>query len=258
MSSTYSTSLQIQLIATGEQSGVWGAGTNTNWNLIEQAVAGVQAITMTNADYTLSVLNGVSDEARNAVLVVNGTNSDIRKIIAPLVSKVYVVYNNTTGGYAITIGGSTGSTVSIPNGVSTLVYCDGTNFYQGISGTSGNLNAAAFYGAGTGLTGSAASLNAGGLVGGAANRFPYQSGTNTTTFLAAPTTAGTGIVWDGTSLGWGIIGGAVASGAIYENSQVITANYTMTTGKNGESVGPITINGGVTVTIPTGSTWLVL
>ena len=50
----------------------------------------------------------------------------------------------------------------------------------------------------------------------------------------------------------------MASGAIYENSQEITANYTMTTGKNGESVGPITIASGVTVTIPSGSRWVVL
>ena len=74
MASTYSTSLQIQLIANGEQSNIWGTTTNTNWNLIEQAVAGVVSISMTNADYTLSVLNGASDEARNAVLVVSGTN----------------------------------------------------------------------------------------------------------------------------------------------------------------------------------------
>ena len=241
MASTYSTSLQLQLIATGEQSGIWGTNTNVNWNLIEQAVAGVQAITMVNADYTLSVLNGASDEARNMVLVVGGTNSAIRKIVAPLASKMYLVANNTVGGYAITIGGSTGTTVSIPNGVATIVYCDGVNFYQGFNGTSSNFNAAAFYGAGTGLTGTASGLNAGGLAGGGTNQFPYQSGAGVTTFLAAPTTAGTGIVWDGTALGWGIVGGAVASGAIYENSQEITANYTMTTGKNGESVGPITI-----------------
>jgi len=57
---------------------------------------------------------------------------------------------------------------------------------------------------------------------------------------------------------WGSIGGgASAGGAIYENTQTITANYTMTTGTNGHSVGPITINTGITVTIPTGSSWLV-
>ena len=142
MASTYSTSLQIQLIASGEQSGVWGTSTNTNWNLIEQAVAGVQSITMINANYTLSVLNGVSDEARNMVLFVGGTNSAIRQIVAPLVPKVYVVYNNTSGGYAITIGGATGTLATVPASSSTLVFCDGTNFYAGISGAPGNFSIA--------------------------------------------------------------------------------------------------------------------
>ena len=57
---------------------------------------------------------------------------------------------------------------------------------------------------------------------------------------------------------WGSIGGAQASGAVYENKQVIASNYTMSTGYSGESVGPITINSGVTVTIPSGSRWVVL
>jgi hypothetical protein len=142
MASTYSTSLQIQLIASGEQSGVWGTTTNTNWNLIEQAVAGVQSITMINANYTLTVLNGVSDEARNMVLFVGGTNSAIRQIVAPLVPKVYVVYNNTSGGYAITIGGATGTLATVPASSSTLVFCDGSNFYAGISGAPGNFSIA--------------------------------------------------------------------------------------------------------------------
>ena len=142
MASTYSTSLQIQLIANGEQSGIWGTTTNTNWNLIEEAVAGVKSITMINANYTLTVLNGVSDEARNMVLFVGGTNSAIRQIIAPLVPKVYLVYNNITGGYAITIGGSSGNLATIPNGGATIVFCDGTNFYSGISATAGNFSIA--------------------------------------------------------------------------------------------------------------------
>jgi len=63
--------------------------------------------------------------------------------------------------------------------------------------------------------------------------------------------------YDGTS--WGNIGGgASAGGAIYENSQSITANYTLTANTNGMSAGPITINSGVTVTIPSGSTWVIV
>jgi len=64
--------------------------------------------------------------------------------------------------------------------------------------------------------------------------------------------------FEGYTDAWGSIGGgASAGGAIYENTQTIGENYTMTTGTNGHSVGPITITGGFTVTIPAGSSWLV-
>jgi hypothetical protein len=139
MASTYSPSLKLELIGNGDQSGVWGTTTNKNLGtLLEQAVTGVQSIVMTNADYTLTNFNGTSDEARNAVLVVTGTNGAIRKIITPLVNKTYIVYNNTIGGFAITIGGATGNAATIPNGVTTSVYCDGTNFYTGLSGSTGS------------------------------------------------------------------------------------------------------------------------
>jgi microcystin-dependent protein len=141
MASSYSTSLKIELIGNGDQSGTWGTTTNNNLGtIIEQAITGVQTITMVNADYTLTNYNGVSDEARNAVLVATGTNSAIRQIICPLVNKLYVIYNNTSGGYAITIGGVTGSVITIPNGTTAQVYCDGTNFFSSQTGSAGNFN----------------------------------------------------------------------------------------------------------------------
>ena len=140
MASTYTTSLKIQQIGNGEQAGTWGSTTNTNWNLIEQAVAGVQTITMANANYTLSNLNGTLDEARNAVIVVNGTNSGVYQVIAPLVEKFYTISNQTTGGYAVTIGGASGLTVSIPNSTTAQVYCDGSNFYSAMTASAGNYN----------------------------------------------------------------------------------------------------------------------
>lgn len=141
MASSYSTSLKIELIGNGDQSGTWGTTTNNNLGtIIEQAITGVQTITMVNADYTLTNYNGVSDEARNAVLVATGTNSAIRQIICPLVNKLYVIDNNTTGGYAITIGGVTGSVITIPNGTTAQVYCDGTNFFSSQTGSAGNFN----------------------------------------------------------------------------------------------------------------------
>ena len=131
MPSTYSPSLKLELIADGEQPGTWGQTTNTNLGtLLEQAITGVVTIPMTDADYTLTDLNGLSDEARNAVLVVTGTNTASRKVVAPLVNKQYIVINNTTGGYPITIGATTGVVVTIGNGVTQPVYCNGsTGFY---------------------------------------------------------------------------------------------------------------------------------
>jgi microcystin-dependent protein len=140
MSSTYSTSLKLELIGNGDQSGTWGTTTNNNLGtLLEQAITGVQSITMSNADYTLSNYNGTSDEARNAVLYVSGINSDIRKIVAPQSqNKLYTIFNNTTGGYAITIGAPTGTAVTIPSGVTATVFTDGANFYSAQTGSAGN------------------------------------------------------------------------------------------------------------------------
>ncbi len=57
---------------------------------------------------------------------------------------------------------------------------------------------------------------------------------------------------------WGGVGGAQAGGVIFENALTISANYTLTTSKNGFSVGPITIGSGVTVTVPSGQRWVIL
>jgi hypothetical protein len=139
MASTFSPSLRIELIGDGDQSGIWGQTTNNNLGaLIEQAIAGVVTITMSDANYTMTNFNGVSDEARNQVLILNGALTATRNLIAPLVEKTYVVQNNTTGGRSVQIIGSSGLGVTIPNGVAAYVYCDGTNFYNALSGSVGN------------------------------------------------------------------------------------------------------------------------
>lgn len=141
MSSTFSPSLRIELIGDGDQSGIWGQTTNTNLGtLIEQAIAGVVTIDMLDTNYTMSNFNGVSDQARNQVIVLIGTNTAQRNLVAPLVEKTYIVKNSTTGGFAIQVIGSSGTGVTIPNGTTTLVYCDGTNFYAANTGTAGNFN----------------------------------------------------------------------------------------------------------------------
>lgn len=136
---TFSQSLKLELIGDGQQSGTWGQTTNKNLGtLLEQAITGVISITMTDTNYTLTSFNGVSDQARNAVIVAVGTNSAQRDIIAPLVNKIYTINNSTVGGYAVRIRGASGAAVTIPNGVTTSVYCDGSDFYNMQVGTVGN------------------------------------------------------------------------------------------------------------------------
>jgi len=156
MASTFSPSLRIELIGDGDQSGIWGQTTNSNLGtLIEQAIAGVVTITMVDANYTMTNFNGVSDEARNQVIVLTGTNNAQRNLIAPLVEKTYIIRNSTTGGFAVQIIGSSGTGVVIPNGVTTTVYCDGTNFFSSQTGSAGNftVNGNLVVGGTTSLTG---------------------------------------------------------------------------------------------------------
>jgi len=290
MTTTYSPSLKLSLLGTGDQSGTWGTTTNNNLGtLLEQAITGVAAISLNGISaYTLTNLNGVSDDARNMCLIFSGTPSAAPTITAPAQNKLYVVVNNTTQNLTMVASGGVTSLV-IPALTTAQCYCDASNvsgngigFYSAqttaagnwnvngnlkVSGTatitgavssSGAITGTQFNGAGTGLTGTASSLTVANIASGAANQILYQSASSTTGFITAPSVAGTAILYNGTGFVWSTVAAAVASGAVYENTQIITANYTMTAGYNGESVGPITIASGVTVSIPSGSRWAII
>jgi len=74
-----------------------------------------------------------------------------------------------------------------------------------------------------------------------------------------PGTAGQVLASNGTGVDptWVAAPGPQAGGVIYENSLVISSNYTLTAGKNAMSVGPITISSGAAVTVPSGQRWIV-
>ena len=61
---------------------------------------------------------------------------------------------------------------------------------------------------------------------------------------------------------WGSVGGGATGGGsdevFIENGQTVTTNYTLTSGKNAISAGPITVNSGITVTIPSGQSWVIV
>ena len=73
MPSSYSTDLKLELMVTGENSGTWGDKTNTNLNLLQQAIAGYQAIALTSTNTTLAMTDATISDARNAVIKFTGT-----------------------------------------------------------------------------------------------------------------------------------------------------------------------------------------
>ena len=83
-----------------------------------------------------------------------------------------------------------------------------------------------------------------------------KTGSNLTFNSATGALGATSYTGDGSNLTG--VASAVADGCIYENSQTISNNYTISTNKNALSAGPITIANGVTLTIPSGSTYVIV
>ena len=132
MASTYSSSLKIELIGTGEQSGAWGAMTNANLGTaMEEAVVGLGAVSFaSDADLTISLTNSnASQAARCFVLNVTSAVSltATRNLVVPTTTKPYLIHNNTTGGRSIVVKTSAGTGITVPNAGKVFVYTDGTN-----------------------------------------------------------------------------------------------------------------------------------
>ena len=126
--STYSTNLQIELITTGDQAGTWGTTTNTNLGtLIEQAIAGYATQAMADSDQTLVMTPGVSATARNIFIECTGTLTAARTLTVPGKTKLYFIYNNTTGGFAITVKVSGQTGVAVPAGAKMVLVDNGTD-----------------------------------------------------------------------------------------------------------------------------------
>jgi len=129
MASSYSTDLQLELMVTGENSGTWGDKTNTNLNLLQQAIAGYEAIDVASTDVTLSMSQAALSNARNIVLKLTGTLAGNRNVNVPNgIEKTYIVVDGTTrAGFSLTFKTVSGTGVTIPAGKSVMVYSDGTN-----------------------------------------------------------------------------------------------------------------------------------
>jgi hypothetical protein len=126
MTTGATSSLRVEKMGAGSNLNTWGEPhLNDALDRFDTAIAGWLTKALT-ANYTLTSLNYVSDEARNASLKFTGTGA--YSVTIPSVSKVYQVWNACTGILTITTGGSTNA--SIQPGEIVTVICDGANVYK--------------------------------------------------------------------------------------------------------------------------------
>jgi len=140
----------LLLPATGTLSGQWGGAVNNAISeIVDAAVAGTQTIS-TDADVDLSVTVGTyastgltSSSSQYAVLLCSGARTAARNINVPKQSKTYVVINDTSGGYAITVrGGPTSPTtgVTVAAGTRAIIAWNGTDFVNVGGGSAAGSN----------------------------------------------------------------------------------------------------------------------
>lgn len=260
MPSSYTPSLRLVLPVTGELVGTWGDTANDGLTaLVDSSVAGTASVAMSDANYTLSVANGAADESRQMFITLTGTLSAARNVVCPSNSKLYFVTNSTTGGFSIVFKTSAGTGITVPNGARLIVYCDGTNVVDAIT----QMSALQVIGA-LGVTGALTVASDSSFNGTGALKIPVGT-------TAQRPTAADGKIrfnddtnkfegYNGTA--WGQLGGGATGGGtdevFVENGQVVTTSYTLPGTKNASSTGPITIDSGVTVTVSSGSRWVVL
>ena len=266
MPSSYTPSLRLVLPVTGELTGTWGDVTNQGLTeLVDASIAGTASITIADANFTLSTADGAADEARKMFVVATGALTAARNIICPTASKLYFVANTTTGGFAVTFKTSAGTGISIPNGEAMVLYCNGTNVVNAITSfneldVAGALNVGGALDVVGALTVDADSAfdSTGAVkipVGTTAQR---PTGADGKIRFNSDTDKFEG--YDGTD--WGQLGGGATGGGadqvFVENGQTVTTNYTIPSTKNAMSTGPITVDDGVSVTISSGSRWVVI
>ena len=129
MANSTSADLKLTIQATGENSGTWGQITNTNLTILEQAIAGFEAVAITTGA-TLTFTNGAVSNGKNQVLKLTGTIAGAVNVVVPdTLTKAYVIDNATSGAHAVTVKTSsgTGVTWAAADKGTKMVYSDGTN-----------------------------------------------------------------------------------------------------------------------------------
>ena len=130
MASTWTSSIAIEKIADGEKTDTWGQITNRNFDIVDRATSGVGTIDLSAsaAAHTLSTTDGTTgdslDDGQYRVLVLSGATEACTITVSPNdASKFYLVDNDS--GFDVTFTQGSGSNVSVSNGSTGVIYCDG-------------------------------------------------------------------------------------------------------------------------------------
>jgi hypothetical protein len=132
MASSYSADLKLELMATGEKSGLWGDITNTNLTILQQAIAGYEEVSIAGGVQTtpLTFSNGLVSDGKNAVIKFIGTITGNQTVTIPdSIEKTYIISNGTTGAFTVefkTVSG-TGVTFGATDKSTKTLFADGTN-----------------------------------------------------------------------------------------------------------------------------------
>ena len=138
---TYTTNGGIKKIATGDESGTWGTSTNTNFDIIDRITNGVGAITLTGTTHTLTTTDGTLSDGMFKVLVLGGSPSGTNTItVAPNDAQKLYFIKNGSGQDAVISQGS-GANVTVGNGDSAIVYCDGAGAGAAVADISSDFGA---------------------------------------------------------------------------------------------------------------------
>ena len=142
MASTYSSSLNLELQATGENSGSWGTKTNNNLQKLESATKGYVSVAIASTTDSLTATDGsTTDEQSNAIIKLTGTLSGNTTIQSEAVETWYIVDNATSmSTYTLGFKPAGGTATNLVSGSKHILYSDGSTMFD-VLNDAGNITA---------------------------------------------------------------------------------------------------------------------
>ena len=225
MTSSYTPNKGLEKPGNGDYVNTWSTPVNNDWDIIDKAFGGRTSLNVVSVSGTVTL---TASQYQAPILILSGAlTAAINYQLPSGVGGYWFIFNNTTGAYSVTLSSAGGgSSVTLAQGFTTAVICDGTNVGRADTnlpipggsntqvqynnnGTLGGssaltwdgstLTATAFAGAGTGLTGTAGSLSIGGNAATATSATTAGSVTSSVTFNNGGSGAASGTAFNGSS-----------------------------------------------------------